>query len=503
MDLDSAQLSGDQWPENTEDLDGQEQYYKALLRRYEALRDTLANADSKKLARFAEADPSRYTDSKPPSTRKAWLRTLECDFPTLARVVHISEHNLFHALRYCAETLDRYEIISRQKSCWIWTLLALAGEVGTLDHYRIGRIRDLGHKAGQLGACLRSGARRRPVSDGGEDEDEDEEWSVDGEGTTGENEEQNADLEANTVKNHDSDRILREAEEDGEDNEEVQEHSYDTHPNVPFALQNATDSISAQLDGVGERKTDMHPQVEEENDGSDDSTDMSMSEDEGEIRENGRVEVEAEAPNIEEARARLLAQLGDRLIQPSIPSAKRSKQSMQAHHASRQGSRHYHNNKVCRDSDCYIAVTKTKEDQRTEGSGLKSAPPPVTVYPSRAEAEMQRQKMRDEALAKVKVNESLEYEDTPATVRLEATPAFKLSEGSLEAQTNTNGGAEAAHSEPCLTDKVKAKKGEGPGADMEVIDATDLNTRVTVDMILTIVGECYGQRDLLRFREVW
>jgi hypothetical protein len=31
----------------------------------------------------------------------------------------------------------------------------------------------------------------------------------------------------------------------------------------------------------------------------------------------------------------------------------------------------------------------------------------------------------------------------------------------------------------------------------------DLNTRVTIDMILTVVGECYGQRDLLRFRETW
>jgi len=29
------------------------------------------------------------------------------------------------------------------------------------------------------------------------------------------------------------------------------------------------------------------------------------------------------------------------------------------------------------------------------------------------------------------------------------------------------------------------------------------NTRATVDMIITVVGEVYGQRDLLEFREVW
>lgn len=31
----------------------------------------------------------------------------------------------------------------------------------------------------------------------------------------------------------------------------------------------------------------------------------------------------------------------------------------------------------------------------------------------------------------------------------------------------------------------------------------DWNTRATIDMILTIAGEMYGQRDLLEFREVW
>jgi hypothetical protein len=33
--------------------------------------------------------------------------------------------------------------------------------------------------------------------------------------------------------------------------------------------------------------------------------------------------------------------------------------------------------------------------------------------------------------------------------------------------------------------------------------AVDLNTRVTIDMILTVLIECYGQIDLQEFREVW
>jgi hypothetical protein len=32
---------------------------------------------------------------------------------------------------------------------------------------------------------------------------------------------------------------------------------------------------------------------------------------------------------------------------------------------------------------------------------------------------------------------------------------------------------------------------------------TDMNTIVTVDMILTVAAECFGQRDLLKYRRQW
>lgn len=37
----------------------------------------------------------------------------------------------------------------------------------------------------------------------------------------------------------------------------------------------------------------------------------------------------------------------------------------------------------------------------------------------------------------------------------------------------------------------------------DVVQTQDRNTRATVNMVLTIAGEIYGQRDLLEFREVW
>ncbi|KAL9095938.1 MAG: hypothetical protein Q9165_001936 [Trypethelium subeluteriae] len=54
---------------------------------------------------------------------------------------------------------------------------------------------------------------------------------------------------------------------------------------------------------------------------------------------------------------------------------------------------------------------------------------------------------------------------------------------------------------------------DGEGKEVEASDGTSigdtegenisLNTRVTLDMILTVVGEVFGQRDLLDFREIW
>ena len=499
VDADASRQSKDHWSETSADLDPQEQYYKSLLRRYETLRGTLANADLKELTALVEANPSQYTDMEPPSSRKAWLSTLDRNFPTPARVARINEWNTFCALQYCAETLDRYETISKEKSCWIWTLLALAGEKGTLDYYRAGRIRDLGHKAGQLSKLLHSGARPRPPED---DEHEDvEEWYADGEGTEGEDEEHKAGDTTSSVGDGNLGEVPLEDEERDQDEEgEVTE--------LPEYDRPGTNSIGEQVDGADERGADVHSRANQKNSESDDSADMSMSEDEGEIQEEDEAEVKGGSTGLEEARARLLAQLGDRLVQPSVPPPKGPRQGSQVHNAPRPGSRHRHNGKVCHDSACRFADRSRKDgsnknapraEQNSETPGLRPTPPPTNVYASRTEAESQRQKMREEVLAKAKPKDDLEYGDAPATAMSglgETLPSSRDSKSVSRTQATCNLRVSAE-------DGTKDKYDEDSDDSMVETNPVDLNTRVTLDMILTVVAECYGQRDLLRYREVW
>jgi hypothetical protein len=499
VDPDASLQTEDHWSEDSADLDPQEQYYRSLLRRYEALRVTLANADPKELAALVEANPSQYTNIQPPSSRKAWLSTLDRDFPTPARVVHINEWNTFCALQYCAETLDRYETISKQKSCWIWTLLALAGEKGTLDYYRAGRIRDLGHKAGQLSVLLHSGARPRPPSD---DEYEDvEEWHADGEGTDGEDEQQDAESKISTTGNGIVTQVPPDAEEHELDEEgEVIE--------LPGHDQAGTESIGAQVDGTDEREADVHSQPNQTNSDSDDSADMSMSDDEGEIQEDDEAEVRDGCAGLEEARARLLAQLGDRLVQPSVPPPKGPRPGSQLQSASRHGPRHRHNGKVCHDSTCRATDRPRKDGssgnasqagQQKESPGSRPAQPPAKVYASRAEAELQRQKMRDDILAKAKLSDGPDHGDasaTSASVPGETISSPKNSKGMSRAQASSNFQGGAGHG-------TKGKSEEDSSDNVDETIPVDINTRVTIDMILTVVAECYGQRDLLHYREPW
>ncbi|KAF2131953.1 hypothetical protein P153DRAFT_364417 [Dothidotthia symphoricarpi CBS 119687] len=277
------------------ELDAQEECYKQLLGRFRALRNTYNEAHSQDPAQRKEAGFER-SDAQPPQSRHWWLYTLDREYPTLAQVFQMDDRTLYRGLEYCTHALDRFDTISGQKSCWIWTLLALAGDVGTLDHWKISRIRELGQKAGRLSRKLHSGQRfkdrqNEAVAEKGKEVDVDESTEV------------------------------------PEDNEQDVQEKEDEHP----------------------------------------TTDANGSEVEMPVSEDGtHVDTNVEANDLEKARARLLAQLGDRLVQTGLPSS---------------------------------------EDRKVPSD-----------------------------------------------------------------------------------------------SNLPVVDS---NTRVTIDMILTVVAECYGQRDLLSFREVW
>ncbi|KAF1952601.1 hypothetical protein CC80DRAFT_596419 [Byssothecium circinans] len=462
---------------DVKDLSPQEAYYRSLLNRYTNLRETLANADPKELAILVEADPEKYANVKIPSRRKQWLNVFEATFPTPALVAQITENKLYNALEFCTESLDCQNTISKKKSCWIWTLLALVGERGTLDYFRAGRVRELGQKAGQMGVGLRRGATiaKREDNEGNEVE----EWEVDGQGTDGEDAGDEADDETNEV-------------------EEAGPSKKSTNPQLPPTVGGGGADMGLRLDGTDGQEHDATPHAVG-GDAGDESADMSLSEEDGEIQEEEEpIKPASEPSELEAARARLLAQLGGRLVTTSIPP---STPDFKKHGESRAGGRHRHNGKTSKDTNSQ----GDKRRQKAHGTTAypeESSSPPAKVYPSREEAEKQRQKLREEELRRQSHGELAFAEESAETKTQRVSSSSSLSDDarkSIEQAELTSLPLTAAET------KINAGHGHGPELDSESKDVVqvDLNTRVTIDMILTVVAECYGQKDLLRYREVW
>jgi hypothetical protein len=350
----------DNWEEDSDHVNAQGSCHRTILQRFRNLRNKLIEFKSDATA-FPE--PIRRSSSK-----RDWSETVECGYPLMEEVLQMDEQNLYTALQGCVLALSHSTAISRQKSCWIWTLLALTGDVGTLDHGRISRIRDLGLGAVQLGRQLR--ADIVTTDDGAQDSD------IPGLRTGSHVTDRNEESINGDNKNG----------QDGEPGDEITEFSKPV-------ITELNDVPCPSLNGQENRDV-----TEEKLNKFDAAGVTSGSEDEAD-------------GDLEQARARLLAQLGDRLVQPGMSSPDES-----------------------------------------PVKGFNSL--------SRAEAERQRQEIRREGTCK----------------KLAPRAASTVS----------------AQNEAICRGKDKAP-----------LTGSDWNTRAAIDMILTVVAECYGQRDLLEFREAW
>lgn len=280
------------WDGEEIESDTQQSCYARFLTRFHSLRKTLAEKGSSPV----------NTNEEQPHSKRAWLDTIDACYPTASRISRLDDRALYLALQSCTQSLGHSASISHKKSCWIWTLLALVGDMGTLDFEKISKVRDLGSQAGRLVTRLR---RNRSA----------------------------AHYEDEAVEDQD----------------------------IKTDMDN--DSEPRDRDGAADEK-------HEESSENKSDTEMSMSDDDGN-------------QSLEQARARLLAQLGDRLVQP---------------------------------------VVEEEENVEVE----REAP----------------------------------------------------------VETKTNGLEQGAVQTPSLTE-------------------AEWNTKATIDMILTVVGEYYGQKDLLDFREAW
>jgi hypothetical protein len=350
-------ITKEYWEEDSGDLDPQDSCHRTVLHRFRNLRN--------KLIDFKENDcVSPPKSTKRSGSKQDWSEAVERGFPVMDDVLQMDDSTLYVALQGCGIALSRSTTISRQQSCWVWTLLALTGDFGTLDHERISRIRELGLEAVQLGDRLRANVITSRHND------------AQGSGLLG------LKTECNLVSDRNEEAINAE-DKSGQDAKSGNEATGSSK----MVITELKDILSSAVSGQGNENV-----REEDLSESDAAMAMSDSEDEAD-------------GTLEQARARLLAQLGDRLVQPEPPA-------------------------------------------------------PGFLPLSRVEAERQRQEIRKEGPRK-----------KPAP---RATPTTSTENEAI-----------------------------GKGKEDAPLTECDWNTRAAIDMILTVVAECYGQRDLLEFREAW
>jgi hypothetical protein len=290
--------------------------------------------------------------------------------------------------------MDRFDTISSQKSCWIWTLLALSSDIGTLDSQKMSHIRDLGIKAGQLSVNLHQGIQGQ--NRGNKDDFLYSSLAADGSDDA---------IEAGEI-------VFRDASGDVCDSAKGYVRSGRNE------LPNTATETTLNEDSSNTRHS--QPPAAVDSKASEVSTGVSRNAD-----------TDMNDDTLERARARLLAQLGDNLVQAGIPASAHNTDETRPH----------------------------RSEQSNKAPDALQHKVKIRTMPSRAEAERQRQMLRTQYSATGSLREAVPV-DTGSTVT-------------------------------------------GIAAEEHGTNAVDLNTRVTIDMILTVVAECYGQRDLLKFRKPW
>ncbi|KAF3004141.1 hypothetical protein E8E13_005103 [Curvularia kusanoi] len=365
--------------------DPQELYYKQLIGRFGSLRGTLSERVASKSTGL-NAGSSQVSSKEPPSTRHEWLYVIDREYPSMAQVFQLDERSIRRGLEYCAHAMDRFDTISPQKSCWIWTLLALSGDVGTMDSEKISCIRELGNKAGEIRNNLirdqnKMSEDRSIYRDLAGDENERTEPSRP---DTRDASEDKEDLDSGYVR---SDKKASEPETS------LKKAILPRQGDAPLCTPSSIPS-SGSCD-------------------NDERSNPAMND-----------------TALKQARARLLAQLGDNLVQTGMPKSKTP---------------------ITDEAYPYCSDQTGEDLDGPQGAVRKR------IIPSRAEAERQRQMMRDSA-------------------------------------SSSTSGSPFGHAESSITTCPVG------GGDTCI---SDINTRVTIDMILTVAAECYGQRDLLKFRIPW
>ncbi|KAF4122844.1 hypothetical protein GMORB2_7151 [Geosmithia morbida] len=254
-------------------------YFDSILRQYLSLRTVLHSAAARVRTRASLPPLPRGTPTDAPPfgrnspTTATWCRAVRNSDPHPAQLARMTKDSVLRVLRVIlgGKFLRQGYGVEERTSRWLWALLARLPDRGSLNHAEVGWVRDLGRRAVLLGRSLAEMATLRDELD---------------EGALGLDEAVNgssgvvADVEAEREKYTQMDHRDKEKEEEEEEEEEEPE---------------------TQLDGKEE------DQEEGEIDDDDDDDDIAM-----EIASNSSVDkddVPHKEDDLEDARARLLAQL--------------------------------------------------------------------------------------------------------------------------------------------------------------------------------------------------
>lgn len=285
------------------------------------------------------------------------------------------------------------------------------------------------------------------------------------------------------------------------------------HPNVEAPAEAADDSNGDErvpiFDDKGEiqedrpQDNDEHTSISDddwetqEDESQDNDEHMSVFDDDGEIQED-KSQDNDEPVTLEAARARLIAQLGDNLVSESIPDpadpARLPKAESSGPSQARLGGRHRHNSSVCRNTS-YPTTLGTQEAHRKaelragQGEEASSSQP-------------------EQAIPKPDVSDFTDTAKAPAKAQAtDSDPAVRAtfpmnSKGPTRSPSHSINDDWTQSGEEQIGDDDEEESSDDASNDSKS-KVVDLNTKATIDMILTVVGGYYGQKDLLNYREGW
>ena len=511
-----------------EDIDPQEAYYTALLRRFYSFRSALHNRPAKSRSDFhVELVPSPKPATDLASKQPSWSRCLRFTAPTAAHIASLPQQNVIRGLERVESLLTRKTLLAiNQGECvgaWAWALLAKCREIGEMGSEDVAIVRELGRAAAKVLGKMRRARTKREAEIKGYDASGEEDQREELEGSE---ELEEGELDMNGVQ-AESDDDLRGFENGSnlhqaanQDLDNVQDNRSPTRGLNEFAK-----TLETQLNRAISNGIHVSQMLDNSTTTPEASVQSTDTHEEGTLRSSKLRNFTTTAENsvdreLAKRRALLYQQDGDR-SGPSAPSG----EGLLDRHRSKEleCEKHFTNGPG-------MSESRPKDRDEPPGSDAPSHELRENVADISRKNRVSEQEVKQLEDADIDMRELQELEISislpKADEAAEATATKKQSQLELAKQIALRNlldrpssstpymNSEDLQEQPTEPDsqssEIKAKFGYSssvPTNDIheDLVELNDLEERAfaALDIIITIVGEVFGQRDLLDAREVW